>query len=60
MSDQEPNTAEATNDVEPVMPQDKQASGPKTHGGKHVDYDKFIQKLQQFYNSSRSWGTVRL
>ena len=41
MSEQENNTTVATNDVVTVEPQDK-VSGPKTHGGNHVDPDKFI------------------
>ena len=59
MSEQENNTTVATNDAEIVEPQDK-VPGPKTHGGKHVDPDKFLQRLSQFYNTSRYEGTVRL
>ena len=38
----------------------EKVSGDKTHGGSHVDNDKFLTKLGQLYGSSRSWGTVRL
>ena len=58
MSEQVADTAEPTNDV--TQETHEKVSGPKTHGGKHVDPEKFIQRLSQFYGSSKSWGTVRL
>ena len=49
------------NTIEPVVEtKPPKVSGDKTHGGQHVDSDKFLQKLTQLYGSSKSWGTVRL
>ena len=60
MSDQENNTAVAANEAETMEEPQEKVPGPKTHGGRHVDPDKFLQRLTQFYNSSRYEGTVRL